>query len=140
MSASKKKGTGWESAVVAFLRDNGVPHAERRALNGTQDRGDIAGIPGVVIECKNEARVELASYADETAAEVRNDGARIGLAWIKRRGKASPAQGYVLIDGATAIRLLAEAGYIPAIETVPSRPFHDEPRFDRPVTTVHLPA
>lgn len=113
MSASKRKGTGWESAVVQFLRDNGVPHAERRSLNGAKDRGDIAGIPGVVIECKNEKTVTLAAYADETAAEARNDGARIGLAWIKRRGKASPANAYVLIDGNTAVRLLTEAGYIP---------------------------
>jgi ATP:corrinoid adenosyltransferase len=112
MSASKKKGTGWETAVVQFLKENGVPHAERRALNGTKDRGDIAGIPGVVIECKNERAVALAAYADETAAEAANDSAPIGLAWIKRRGKASPASGYVLLDGNTLIRLLADAGYI----------------------------
>lgn len=116
MSASKRKGTGWESAVVTYLRENGVPHAERRSLNGANDRGDIAGIPGVVIECKNEKTITLAAYADETETERRNDGARIGLAWIKRRGKASPAYGYVLLDGATAVRLLAEAGYITAKE------------------------
>lgn len=49
MSASKRKGTSWESAIVQFLKENGVAHAERRALAGNADRGDIAGIPGVVI-------------------------------------------------------------------------------------------
>lgn len=112
MSASKRKGTGWETAVVQFLKENGVPHAERRALNGTKDRGDIAGIPGVVIECKNERAVTLAAYADEAAIEAHNDGAPIGLAWIKRRGRSSPGAGYVLLNGATLIRLLADAGYI----------------------------
>jgi hypothetical protein len=113
MSASKQKGTSWESAIVQFLKDNGVPYAERRTLNGTKDRGDIAGIPGVVIEAKNEKRIDLASYANETATETRNDGAHIGAAWIKRPRHTSPGAGYVLIDGHTLIRLLTEAGYIP---------------------------
>lgn len=112
MSASKRKGTGWETAVVQFLKENGVPHAERRALNGVKDRGDVAGIPGVVIECKNERAVTLAAYADEAMIEAENDGAPIGLAWIKRRGKVSPGAGYVLLDGYTLVRLLTEAGYI----------------------------
>jgi hypothetical protein len=113
MSASKRKGTGWESAVVQYLKDNGVQYAERRTLNGAKDRGDIAGIPGVVIECKNEKSISLAGYANETEQERDNDGARIGVAWIKRRGKASPGAGYVLLDGDTLIRLLSDAGYIP---------------------------
>ncbi|XTZ17066.1 hypothetical protein ACQSSU_06715 [Micromonospora echinospora] len=112
MSASKKKGTGWESAVVVFLRENGAPHAERRTLNGAKDRGDIAGIPGLVIECKNEKTITPAAYVDETETERANDGARVGVAWVKRRGKTSPGDGYVLMTGATLIRLLVDAGYI----------------------------
>jgi len=119
MSRNKKIGTAWETAVVNYLRENGAPHAERRALNGGKDRGDIAGIPGLVIECKNEKAIALAAYADETEAERRNDGARIGLAWIKRRGKASPADGYVLLSGATLVRLLADAGYLATPEQRP---------------------
>jgi hypothetical protein len=114
MSASKRKGTGWETAVVDYLRANGVTHAERRALTGNKDRGDVAGLPGVVIECKNEKAITLASYADETEAERVNDNARIGVAWIKRPRKGSPGHGYVLMDGDTLIRLLADAGYIQA--------------------------
>ncbi len=112
MSASKRKGTGWETSVVQYLKENGVPHAERRALNGAKDRGDIAGIPGVVIECKNERTITLAQYADEVDAEATNDGAVVGVAWIKRRGKASPGDAYVLLDGATLVHLLTAAGYI----------------------------
>lgn len=112
MSASKRKGTGWETAVVTYLKENGVPHAERRTLNGAKDRGDIAGIPGVVIECKNEKTVTLATYMDETEKERRNDNASIGAAWVKRRGKASPAHGYVVMTGERFLRLLADAGYI----------------------------
>jgi len=116
MTASKRKGTGWESAVVSYLRDNGVPHAERRALAGNKDRGDIAGIPGVAVECKSAARVELAAWVDEAEAERVNDRADLGVVWIKRRGKASPGAGFVIMTGDTLLQLLAAAGYIQAPE------------------------
>jgi len=113
MSASKRKGTSWESMIVDYARANGAPHAERRALNGAKDRGDIAGIVSVVIEAKNAAEMRLAAWADETEQERINDGAAIGLTWIKRRGRTSPADGYVMFRGDIAWRLLREAGYIP---------------------------
>lgn len=112
MSASRRKGTTWETAIVQYLRDNGAPHAERRALNGNKDRGDIAGIPGVVIEAKSAARITLAQWADETEQERRNDRAAVGACWIKRRGKASPGHGYVVLTGERFLGLLAAAGYI----------------------------
>lgn len=112
MSASKRKGTSWESATVAYLKANGVPHAERRALNGAKDRGDIAGIPGVVIECKSASRVEMAAWVDEAECERRNDGADIAAVLVKRRGKSSPGDGYVILTGDALLRLLAVAGYI----------------------------
>lgn len=112
MSKSRAKGTGWESAIVDYLRTHGVPHAERRALGGAHDRGDIAGIPGVVIEAKCAATITLAAWLDEASVEARNDRAVVGVVWFKRRGKSSPGQGYVLMDGDTLIRLLTDAGYI----------------------------
>ncbi|WP_239153715.1 hypothetical protein [Virgisporangium aliadipatigenens] len=101
---------------MEFLRDNGVPHAERRTLNGAKDRGDIAGIPGVAIEAKSANRVELAAWADETERERTNDGADIGVLWVKRRGKASPGAGYAILSGTQLLTLLRAAGYIAAPE------------------------
>lgn len=114
MNAPKARGTRWESAIVAYLRDNGAPHAERRALNGSADRGDIAGIPGVVIEGKCAKTTTLGAWVDEAEAERRNDGADVGVVWHHRRGKGSPADGYVTMTGATLVRLLQAAGYVPA--------------------------
>jgi hypothetical protein len=111
MSAAKKKGTAWESAIVQFLRANGVTHAERRSLGGTLDRGDIAGIPGIVIEAKSGA-LHLAAWVAEAETERANDGAKHGIVWAKRAGKTSPADGYAIMTGATLVALLAEAGYI----------------------------
>lgn len=112
MSATRRRGTTWESTIVDYLRTHGAPHAERRALNGAKDRGDIAGLPGVVIEAKAAARAELAAWLDEAEVERRNDRADIGLVWFKRRGKGSPGAAYVLMSGDTLIRLLSAAGYI----------------------------
>ncbi len=115
-ATAKKAGTSWESAIVQALVDHGWPHAERRRLAGAKDRGDIAGIAGVVIEAKNTARIELAAAVDEARAEAKNDNTGVlglshGVAWIKRKGKSSPLDGYVVMDGATFLTLLKEANY-----------------------------
>ena len=111
MSRQRTKGTSWESAIVTYLQSVGWPTAERRALNGAKDRGDIAGIVGVVIEAKNASRVELAAWLDEANAEAANDGAEVGVVWFKRRGKTNPRDGFVLMDGHSFVTLLTEAGY-----------------------------
>ena len=111
MTRARSKGTAWESAIVTFLRDQGWPNAERRPLNGANDRRDIARILGVVIEAKSAARVELAAWLDEAQREAVNDRAVHGVVWFKRRGKTSPGDGFVLLDGETFVRLLQEAGY-----------------------------
>lgn len=112
MSANKARGTRWESAVVTFLRDHGFTFAERRALNGARDLGDITGIPGgPVIECKSQARQSLAEWLDEAQVEAQNARAPFGVVWFKRRGKGSAGEGYVLMDGNSFALLLREAGY-----------------------------
>lgn len=112
MSASKDKGRRWETAIVTFLRDNGVPHAERRIAGDTKDRGDIAGLPGVVIEAKNAARLELASWVDEAEVERGHDRADVAVVWHHRKGRGSAGEGYVTMTGATLVALLRAAGYI----------------------------
>lgn len=106
MSRSKDKGTAAESDVIEYLRGMGFPAVERRALSGTQDRGDVAGIPGVTIEVKNCARVELAAWVDEAGRERLNNRDDLGVVWHKRRGRGSPAHWFVTMDGATLVKLL----------------------------------
>lgn len=87
MSASKRKGTAWETAVVNYLHDRGFLAAERRALAGALDRGDIAGVPQTTIECKAVQRIELASIVDEAETERGNNHDAYAVSIIKRRGK-----------------------------------------------------
>lgn len=111
MSRSKQKGTAWETAVVRYLTGHGFPHAERRALTGSQDRGDIAGVPGWVLEAKNCARDALSGWIDEALVEQANDGADYSAVWHHRRGKADPGDGFVTMTGAAFTRLIRQAGY-----------------------------
>jgi len=112
MSASRRKGTAWESAVVEYLRENGFPQAERRALSGARDRGDIAGVPGVQIECKAEKSITLATYMDEVKVQTANAGAQLGVAVVKRRNR-SPGDSYVVMPLHAFADLLADAGAFP---------------------------
>lgn len=117
MSASKRKGTAAESAVVQYLQTMGFVQAERRSLNGAKDRGDIAGLPGVVIEVKNCARQELAGWVAEAEVERDNDGASLGAVWHKRRGKGQPADWFVTMSGDQFVHLLREYMGMPPLET-----------------------
>lgn len=92
MNRSKAKGTAVETAVTRFANSYGFPLAERRALAGSSDRGDVLLCPGVILECKGGAAAELASEAlirawmDETERERKNARADVGMLVVKRRG------------------------------------------------------
>jgi len=111
MNRSKIKGTSAETAVVNYMRGEGFPHAERRALAGNSDRGDLAGVPGLVVEIKNCAKTELAAWVDEARIEQTNDRADLGVVWHKRRGKGSPADWFVTMSGAQFTDILRQLGY-----------------------------
>jgi hypothetical protein len=116
MSAQRDKGTRWESAIVAYLRDKGFTYAERRALHGAHDKGDITGLPGLVVEAKSVARLDLSGWLDEAEEERDNADADVGVVWIKRRGHTSPGRAYVLMTGDDLTWLLKAAGYGPHTE------------------------
>lgn len=109
MSRQRARGTAAETAVVNYLRAEGFPYAERRALAGSADRGDIAGVPGHVIEVKDCVRTELSAWVKEANVEAANDRARAGAVWHKRRGKSSPGEWFVTMDGATFAFFLRES-------------------------------
>ena len=112
MSARRKKGTAWESAIVEFLRSHGFQWADRIALSGSRDRCDVTvGPGGPVIEGKNLKQDEWAKGLDEANKGAANARAPFGALWAHRRGKSSPGDGYVVMDGNSFVLLLTEAGY-----------------------------
>lgn len=111
MSKSKQKGTAAETAVVKWLQEKGRKDVERRALSGILDRGDIAGIPGVVIEVKNHAKMTLSQWLDELDVEVKNDKADTGVVLHKKRGTTDVGQWYATMPADQWYNLIKEAGY-----------------------------
>jgi len=98
----KDIGTQAESAVVKYLRENGFGGAERRALRGTLDCGDITGCGPVVIEVKAGAAAMDASdglinaWLAETETERKNAKADLGVLVVRRRGKGDPGSWWAI--------------------------------------------
>lgn len=111
MSKAKQKGTAAETAVVKYLKENGFPHAERRALHGTLDKGDITGCGPVVFEIKNHAKLDLAGWLKELEVEMINANVDTGAVIAKKRGTTNCGEWYAVLPTRVFIGLLKQAGY-----------------------------
>jgi len=104
---SKAKGTFVESAVVKEFLANGI-HAQRTALAGSQDVGDIHVRRGrMVIECKGGEAAHSASWnlLADWWQEAESEAFRVGecdiaVLVVKRKGsgKARDWRAFVRID------------------------------------------
>ena len=108
VNRSKNKGTAAETAVVNYLLGRVFPDVERRALSGSQDKGDIAGLRNWVVEVKDQARLDFSGWLKELAAEMKNANTSFGAVWAKRRGKSSPGDWYVMMTGEIFVQILNE--------------------------------
>lgn len=106
-SPAKRKGTAYESAVVKYLSEAGIP-ARRVAQHGQLDLGDVHGIDPFVGQCK--AYKDLTAALRDGVAGANVQAARMGrpygVAFVKRPGKPI-ADGYAVMDLATFTRLLS---------------------------------
>lgn len=107
----KQKGTAAESAVVSFLRTVGFPHAERLALSGSQDRGDITGVPGIVFEVKACEEYSFNAWLREARTERDNAAADFGIVVAKPRmvGKTRTGQWYSIMYAYDYLALVSQA-------------------------------
>lgn len=96
MNRPKAIGTAAETAVVRAARRLGFPGADRLALTGAMDRGDVGLCPGVIVEVKGGEAARSASdldinrWLDETERERHNAGADIAFLVVQRRGVGAP--------------------------------------------------
>lgn len=87
VNRSKAKGTTTETLVVRYLQENGWPYAERRALSGSQDKGDVAGMPGLAVEVKyGNGTLKIGPWLTETGIERLNAAADHGILVVKPFG------------------------------------------------------
>jgi hypothetical protein len=100
---SKRKGSAFEREVVEFLRAHGFPYAERRVQRGVNDAGDVSGVVGWVLECKNCRAAELGPWLTEASREASNDGVS-RFAVVHKRRQHGVAEAFVTLP----LRLVAE--------------------------------
>jgi hypothetical protein len=112
LSKSKQKGTLAETAVADLLRKV-WPTVERRALAGVNDKGDIAGIPKIVIEVKNQKSYKISEWLKETSQERLNAEADYGILVIKPNGVgvSRVEDWWTVLPLRDLITLLRQAGY-----------------------------
>lgn len=111
MSRSKAKGTAAERGLVDALRRLGFVQAERRALSGANDKGDVTGTPGLCWESKDAVAWKLAQWMRETETERVNAEADYGILVVKVPGIGNPnaEKWLTVMDDDDAMRLLAAA-------------------------------
>jgi len=113
VSKQRDRGTKAETAVVNFLRTFGFgQHADRSPLRGVADTGDVDGLPGLVIEVKDQQRLNVPEWFRELEREVENATPAgttppIGVLWAKRKGFSSPSKWYAVMSGDDLALLLA---------------------------------
>lgn len=92
-----RKGRRAEIAVAEYLAEHGHPYAEPTRRSGwADDRGDIDGIPGVVVEVKDQQRHTLPAWLRELEVEIVNAGATTGVLIVKRRGTSDVGQWFAI--------------------------------------------
>lgn len=111
LATAKKKGRDWETACAEwFTRKLRLP-VERRRLTGIEDRGDLAGLPSLVVECKNVQAWDATGWLAECAVETRNqarhasDPNTLGIVMRRTKGKPAVEDSIVLMTPATFLEL-----------------------------------
>lgn len=112
MSRSKQKGTLAETAVAQYLQSTWST-VERRALSGLNDKGDIAGIPNIVVEVKNQKTYKIKEWLKETETERINAQADFGILVIKPNGVGVSKMDdwWSVLPLVDIVKLLVKAGY-----------------------------
>lgn len=84
----QQKGDKAEREVLAFLREQLGEHIVRARQEGEYDRGDIGGLPDMVLQVKSYVDVSraLREGLDDVIAQKRNSGLLWGCAFLRRPG------------------------------------------------------
>jgi hypothetical protein len=104
--SNRRRGGEYERALVAWLREHGVPYAERAGGGRAQQHGDVLGIPGVHLDAKNRARLDLAAWVDQAVAEATRGS--VPLVVIRRRGISDRGQDYAVLQLRHVVPLLLD--------------------------------
>jgi hypothetical protein len=105
VSKQRARGTKFETDTVNYLHEQSFPAAVRTGSAAYGD-GDITGIPGIVIENKDQARIDLSGWLNQaTKSADRRDKNEIPIVVHKRRGK-NVSQAYCTLSLESLVKLI----------------------------------
>lgn len=105
MSKSRALGTEFETATVNYLLANGFPDAVRTGSAAYGD-GDILGVSGIVIENKNQVRMDLSGWLTQATKSAERRGKNeLPIVVHKRRGK-NVSQAYCTLTLENLVKLI----------------------------------
>jgi len=107
---AKRKGDGFERSIVEYLRSEGFT-VDRTRAGWSDDRGDIHGIEGLVLECKNHKTLAIPAWLEELRIEMANARCDMGVVVHKRRGSQAGGEQYATLPFWLFVKLIKEAGY-----------------------------
>jgi len=87
VTPGKRKGSRFELDVRDYLRERGYAAERCYGAGRSDDIGDVRGLPGFVIEAKNQREMRLAEWLTETEVERVNAGEPFGVLVAKRKMK-----------------------------------------------------
>jgi hypothetical protein len=115
---AKRKGVETENLWVSWLISHGIARAERRRLQGSADKGDIAGWCAsdkswnVVSEVKSGAKLNIPQWLRELDAEIKNADAITGHVVVRPKGKPNPDDWFIVMRPSHYMELMALAGLV----------------------------
>lgn len=110
--ASRDKGARWQRVVRDYLDDRGVP-CTARSCGESGDDLVPHNVPWLSIELKDHGTMNLAAWVDQARRQADERGCAVAVVWHHRKGKASPADGYVTLRGDDFVRVLDALRDIP---------------------------
>jgi len=111
-STAKAKGRDTENKACAWLNTYGLL-TERRRLNGNEDEGDIAGWPGVCVEVKSAAHIDIPRWLRELTVEMRHANAATGFVLARPKGQPHPENWWAILPTPVLMELMRAAGWLP---------------------------
>lgn len=117
MSKSKQKGTLAETAVADYLKQT-FSAVERRTLSGSNDKGDIAGVPNCVVEVKNQRTYKIHEWMKETETERINAEADLAILVIKPNGVgvSKVNQWWAVVSLETITKLIEDSDFVKGLQ------------------------
>jgi P2-related tail formation protein len=110
VSRQRDKGTKAETALVEHLRGCGWPDTDRRALQGTYDKGDIRWLPWLAVEVKHVRTPAYGQWLREAETERGNLAADYGVVVHKPHGTSVDQAGrwHVVMTMDTFVEMVKE--------------------------------